>query len=154
MKSRLIKADDQLNYSDLTFRVMKADLTPFPESEFYNLTIKKYREDRSLDANAYYWTLVRQIAHNIDSSVEEVHNQLLDSYGVMETDGEGKPVKVLMKDSFDYLRAKDIHLHATPHTTELSGVTYRLFYKLKPSHEMDTQEMAKLIDGAKTEVQL
>lgn len=154
MKSRLVNVDNQLNYTDMTFRVMKPDLVQFPESEYYNLTIKKYREDRSLDANAYYWTLVRQIAHNIDSSVEEVHNQLLDSYGVMEMDDEGKPIKVLMKDSFDYMRATDIHLHATPYTTELSGVTYRLFYKLKPSHEMDTQEMAKLIDGAKTEVQL
>ena len=154
MKARLVSADDQLNYTDLTFRVYKADLTPFPESDAYNLTIKKYREDRSLDANAYYWTLVRQIAHNIDSSIEEVHNQLLDSYGVMEMDADNKPVKVLMKDSFNYTKSKDIHLHATPYTTELSGVTYRLFYKLKPSHEMDTQEMAKLIDGAKTEVQL
>lgn len=154
MKSTLVKIDYQLGYTHLTFRVKNEDMKEFPECECYNLTLKKYREDRSLDANAYYWTLVRQIAHNIDSSVEEVHNQLLDSYGVMEMDDEGKPIKVLMKDSFEYLKAKDIHLHATPYTTELSGVTYRLFYKLKPSHEMDTQEMAKLIDGAKTEVQL
>ena len=154
MKAKLIQIDHQLNYTDLTFRVMKPDMRDFPESEYHNLSVKKYREDRSLDANAYYWTLVRQIAHNIDSSVEEVHNQLLDSYGVMETDADGKPIKVLMKDTFNYMKATDIHLHATPHTTELDGVTYRLFYKLKPSHEMDTQEMAKLIDGAKSEAEI
>lgn len=152
MKSTLINIDCQLGYTDLTFRVMDNDMEEIPECEYYNLTLKKWMDKRSVDANDKYWVTVRQIAHNIDSSVEEVHNQLLDSYGVLETDAEGKPIKVLMKDSFEYLKAKDIHLHATPHTTTLDGTVYRLFWKLKGTREMDKQEMAKLIDGALSEL--
>ena len=46
-----------------------------------DMTLKKHSDKRSLDANAYYWKLLGELAKALQTSHEELHNQLLDSYG-------------------------------------------------------------------------
>ena len=39
-----------------------------------SITIKKYRQKRSLDANSYYWVLITKLAKKISLSNPELHN--------------------------------------------------------------------------------
>ena len=68
------------------------------------------------------------------------------------TDEDGNLIKVVMKDSFPYEKSEDLHLYPTKFTTELDGVQYRLFYKLKNSSALNTVEFSKLLDGLKSEL--
>ncbi len=45
------------------------------------LDIKKFRQKRSLDSNAYLWLLVNEMANVLRSSKEEVYLQMLKRYG-------------------------------------------------------------------------
>ena len=46
-----------------------------------DVEIKKHRERRSLDANAYYWKLVSELAEALQVSKPFLHNDLLRKYG-------------------------------------------------------------------------
>jgi hypothetical protein len=48
-----------------------------------DVILKKHSDKRSLDANAYYWKLLGELAKALQTSNEELHNQLLDSYGTL-----------------------------------------------------------------------
>lgn len=113
----------------------------------YNVEIKQYRKKRSLDANAYYWNLVEEIARLMNSSKFEIHNQQLAKYGVAQRDENGNMEYSLEKDSDQYLTYEHNHLYPTEVTEDRNGVIYRWFIKIKGSSEYDTREMAHLIDG-------
>lgn len=55
------------------------------------LSIKavKYRQKRSLDANAYAWVLMSKIAAVLNTSKEEVYEEMLRRYGVLYEDEAG-----------------------------------------------------------------
>lgn len=113
----------------------------------YTVEIRKKAAKRSLDANAYHYVLCDKIAQALGTTSQEVHNLLLADYGVLETDGDGKPIFILRKDTDDYLRATDQHLKPTDATEDRKGTTYRWYACLKASRFYDTREMSRLIDG-------
>ncbi len=127
----------------------KINTSTHPDS--FAVEIKRMRRKRSLDANAYYWVLVGEIAKVIGSTDTEVHNWLLMDYGEPMKTGEGAPRFVLMADSVDYMRSEKYHLRPTDMTEVRDGVLYRWFIEMKGSHEYDTCEMARLIDGTVNE---
>ena len=43
--------------------------------------IKEYKQKRSLNANAYMWVLINEIANKVHLSKEEVYLNMLKSYG-------------------------------------------------------------------------
>ena len=51
------------------------------------LTVKvsKYREHRSLDANAYFWTLVGKLAEALDKSKEDIYWEYVRHFGIYRT---------------------------------------------------------------------
>ena len=51
----------------------------------------KYRQKRSLDANAYAWVLMTKIANSEDiySSKDEVYEEMLQKYGAFYEDEDG-----------------------------------------------------------------
>lgn len=50
----------------------------------YDVTIKKRRQKRSKDSNAYMWELVGQIAERIKSTPQEVYRDFVKDYGIYE----------------------------------------------------------------------
>ena len=45
------------------------------------VTVKQWRDKRSLDANAYYWVLLSKLAEKVGNSKPKMHNQMLRDYG-------------------------------------------------------------------------
>lgn len=52
------------------------------DCEKLDIQIKKHREKRSLDANAYYWVLITKFAKKLELSNPEAHNMCLIRYGL------------------------------------------------------------------------
>lgn len=113
----------------------------------YGLEIKKIKRKRSLDANAYYWTLVGKIAKLIGSTDAEIHNWLLMDYGEPVRTEDGNLKYILMRDDKDYTRSINIHVRPTDVTENRGGILYRWFIEMKGSRQYTTAEMSRLIDG-------
>lgn len=129
---------------------MIALLEKLKVDEDYEVTVRK-KNKRSLNANAYHWTLCEQIAKVLHISKYEAHNHLMIHYGTDWRDSRGDRVFVLMKDDDKYLRATTVHYRPTDNAEERKGKMYRWFVLLMPSHLMNTKEMSDLIDGTVSE---
>lgn len=110
-----------------------------------DVEIKQHRNRRSLSANAYFHVLVNKIAQVLKAPDEEIKTRLVVDYGVIAKDGEGQTIGFKLPASVDvdmiykYTRLFD-------QRTE-NGKLFNCYIVYKPSHEMDTAEMARLIDG-------
>lgn len=101
----------------------------------YDFKISKHREKRSLDANAYYWVLVGKIAECLKQDKQKIHLMMLKSYGVIYQ--MATPLKAIS--GIKYFDLDGIR--------EKNGKRLYIYNIYKPSSEMNTKEMAKLIDG-------
>lgn len=122
----------------------------------YTIEIKVVRQRRSLDANAYYFKLVRELEKVFskeDKSITttEIHNELLAQLGIPWLDKDGQRHWILQKDNDWWMKQKETHFCPTDKTEDRNGTPYRWFYLLLPSHLMDTKEMSRLIDLVVTE---
>jgi len=104
-----------------------------------SVEIKVKRKKRSLDANAYYWQLLHQIAQKMRSTDEEIHDMMLRRYGTFEyiavTHEVIEPIKRTVK-IVEEIQAKLIN--GKP------GVILKL---IRGSHTYNTKEFSILIDG-------
>lgn len=110
------------------------------------VTIKKWRAKRSKDANAYFHLIVNQIAQTTGQSDEEVKRHLVVQFGAVARDVNGNIVGIKLPASanvdsiYPYTRCYK--------TVEENGKSINCFLLYKHSSDMDTKEMAHLIDGA------
>ena len=123
--------------------------------EDISITLAKWRERRSLTANAYYWVIVGKIADILHISTSIVHNILLRRYGALEViDGETLTIMVADTEEAEenVLNSDLYHLKPTSFTKEgKDGRMFRAYRVLKGSSSYDSKEMATLIDGAVSE---
>lgn len=111
-----------------------------------DIEIKVHREKRSKNANAYFHVLVNKIAAELNESDEAVKTRLVIEYGVVARDEDGMvigfklPASVDVSRIYPYTRLFDQRVEG--------GKTFKCYLVLKPTHDMDTKEMARLIDGA------
>lgn len=63
--------------SEVLLRLNELDL-----SKEYTLEMKQIRTKRSLDANAYFWVLLRDLATKLDISYKELYRFYIKDYGV------------------------------------------------------------------------
>ena len=119
------------------------------------ISVRKYRKKRSLSANAYYWILIEQISDALGMPKPMCHNVMLRRYGVLKRlDGETLMIFVPDTEEAEKTALLDEFYHFKP-----TGMTklaeddrvFRAYLVLKGSHEMDTKEMAALIEGAISE---
>lgn len=116
-----------------------------------NVEIKKWREPRSKDSNAYFHVLVNKIAEVKSLGDEEVKRWLVIEYGALAKDDDGNtmgamlPASADMNDYYPYSRCYK--------TMYLDGKEYRCYLLYKRTHTLDSKEMARLIDGAIYEAQ-
>ncbi len=119
------------------------------------ITVKEKRGRRSLDANAYYWKLVTQLSEAIGVSKPYCHNMMLRQYGQLYVDDDC-PFLAVIPETEDAVRMVEeatlFHLLPTSQVrTGEDGKLYRTYRMIRGSHEYDTYEMSKLIDGIVSE---
>ena len=138
----------------VSFRINKKDAVDIVDAfgdirlgEEYDLTVQKRSGKRSLNANSYHWVLCEKMAKKLRVSKYEVHNQLMADYGTDWLDDDGKHIYIMMKDDGSYLRSETMHYRPTDAVEDRNGTQYRWFVLLLPSHLMNTQQMASLLDG-------
>ena len=119
--------------------------------EDVKIDVSKTRQHRSLNANAYFYQLCGEIAEAIDSSKDEVHHQMIFRYGQYKRTKDGNLVFCMRPTSEDFMDDPTRHLKPTGRTEMRNGVSYSWYVEMRGSHEYNTQEMAKLIDGVVSE---
>lgn len=110
------------------------------------LTIKvdKYREKRSLDANAYAWLLIGKIGDAVRLSKEEVYLQMLKDYG--QSDLVSVLAHIPVEHYFKYYQEAG--------ESVLNGKLFKHYRVYKGSSRFDSREMSIFLDGIIYEAKL
>lgn len=107
----------------------------------YEVTIKEYREKRSLTANAYFHVLCTKMAAVLKTDIDSVKKRLVRSYGAVADSDDGKPIVVTVP------KGVNIEVYY-PYVEWLygdqNGDTYMM---LKQTHTMNTAEFSRLVDA-------
>lgn len=124
------------------------DLDAVSGCDTLDITAKKHREKRSLNANSYFHVLSGKIAEVLGTSLTHEKNRLIREYGQYEVvDGAIPTVTVKAKHEDRMLDMEAVHLKAVQRP---DADTVRMAF-LRGSHTYDTKEMSRLIDGAVAE---
>ena len=116
-----------------------------------DITAKRHRNKRSLNANAYFHVLVGDIAKAINASNIEVKNRLIREYGAYEFICGQIPTFRLKAEYEDEILNKE-GLHVTVIGREhVDGDDFVRCAFMRGSHTYNTEEMSRLIDGTVTE---
>lgn len=146
------------NYTYLTFRFddIPRNLDNL-ENKDLRITLARWSKKRSLTANAYYWTLVGEIAEALTkegkpTSKPFVHNWMMCDYGQPEI-MNGKTIYVAIPETAEaqknVLESTLYHLKPTAYVyMDRSGDIVRDYMVMKNSRVYDTQEFSQLISGA------
>lgn len=136
----------------VTFSVDSFPLSNLDKLQDKTLSIKttEKKNKRSLDANAYYWQLLTQLADKLGYSKPYLHNLMLRRYGrPMIIDGS--MLYIVLPDSDAGEReaeeSETYHIKPTSEVKEGKNGSYRTYIMLRGSSTYDTKEMSVLIDG-------
>lgn len=117
-------------------------------NEYFNgaldVSIKKHREKRSLNANAYLWTLLQKIAEKIHSTKDDVYLEMLKRYSRSFTHIIVKE-KAIDKLKEQYRTVVDLGEITVGNMT---GHQLQVYFG---SSTFDTKEMSVLLDGVVSE---
>jgi hypothetical protein len=101
------------------------------------IEVKPFRQRRSLNANAYVWKLITEIANVFRLPKEIVYVQMLQRYGQSELISVLAHIPIA-----DYIKYYEEAGEST-----LNGKLFKHYRVFKGSSEFDTREMAIFIDG-------
>ena len=103
--------------------------------------IKKWREKRSLSANAYAWVLITQIAQSMTPPMnkEEVYVEMLKRYG------QGGFISIQADKASDVTRAFDYYVQKGE--GEVNGKNFLHYMVYIGSSKYNTKEMSVFISG-------
>lgn len=99
--------------------------------------ISEVKSKRSLTQNAYYWLLINQLADRLRKSKDEVHFDMLKSYGQSTAITLRSDVPVSKYFSY-YDKVKD---------GQIDGKSFTAYKVYAPSHTLDSKEFSVLLDG-------
>lgn len=105
----------------------------------HDAELKKHFERRSLNANAYAWKLITEIANVLRTSKEDVYFEMLKRYG----QGGAVSVQECHADAFRRMYKYNESIGKSM----LNGKTWEHFRFWIGSSEYNTREMSILIDG-------
>ena len=117
-----------------------------------DVEIKKHREKRSLNANAYFHVLADKLADKRNISKTHQKNDLLTSYGqrLYLKNGDRTIIKTNIPPE-DMQELAEPHCKFIKYSTDENDIA---FYEVwRGSHTFDSNEMSKLIEGAVAEAQ-
>ena len=112
------------------------------------LSVKKWKEKRSLDANSYYWVLNSQMAVILQTTPEELHEELLQRYGLLDSDESGH-ISITVRAKVDMSR---IDGHWKLYKLSRDG-KWKSYLRIRGTSEYDTAEMAYFLDRVIEEAQ-
>ena len=114
------------------------------KSMLYDLDIKEHRKKRSLDANAYCWTLINKIADALRITPIEIYRQAIQNIG---GNYEVIPIKAEAADHFKRVwEAKGLGWPCVDMgKSKIEG--YRNLRAYYGSSTYDTRQMSQLIDN-------
>lgn len=137
----------------ISFTITEGNTNEIAELKDKDLTIKvtKYRKHRSLDANAYYWTILSKLAAKLRVSKPYLHNIMLRKYG-QEEYFSGKIAYTMLPDTDETTEkiAEMEEAHFAPTSNVIpgkDGINYRSYKLLRGSHSYNSKEMSELING-------
>ena len=111
--------------------------------------LDKWRERRSLDANAYFHVLCDKIAKAVNAGNDETKARLVLEYGVQKHDEDGGPTWFVIPQGDDpHRRSKYPKWFAL---VDVRGKPCDAYIEYQETHLMDTAEMSQLIDGTISE---
>lgn len=113
----------------------------FDQDKNKKFEIKEYHKKRSLNANAYAWTLIGKIADVLRNSKDEIYLEMLKKYGQSEIVSVLSDINVT--GYFKYF--EEIA------TVKLQGKNFTHYKVFKGTSEYNTAEMAVFIDGVISE---
>lgn len=125
---------------------LSALLEGLKDTKEYVLEIKEHRKHRSLSANSYYWVLLEKISQVLGSTKEEIHEQMLQDYGTLDTTEEGEIMDFSSRYLINPLEA-GVHCKYRG-SSQLNGVTWYHYYLIKGSSRYDSREFSVLVNGA------
>lgn len=105
--------------------------------------VREYKQKRSLTANAYFWVLVNEIANVTKQSKVEIHLQMLKEYGQNEVFSIRSDIDV----------SRYLKYYEEIGKGKVNGKEFTHYRVFKGSSEMDSREMAILIDGVVQEAE-
>lgn len=112
----------------------------------FDAELKKHFEKRSLNANAYLWKLLTEIANVLRADKEQIYLDMLKRYG----QGGALSVKAVHADNF----RRTWKYHESLGKSELKGELWEHFRFWIGSSEYNTREMSILIDGVVDEAKM
>ncbi len=104
-----------------------------------SISAKKYSEKRSLDSNSYCWVLCTKIAEVIDSSKEEVYEEMIQRYGYIYEDDNGYVTMTIPAN-------RDISLYEGHWKFIKENDKFKAYLKIKGSSKYNSREMAHFLD--------
>lgn len=123
----------------------KLDLT-----KVYDLSIEEHKDDRSGDANRYYWSLLTQFAIWSGRSKPYTHNGILARFGV-EMEGPDIWLPDTEESERKAMEAATYHIAATSIVQEQRDGErtwmVRKWEHRMPSHLYNTAQFSRIIDG-------
>lgn len=110
-----------------------------------SVEIKRWREPRSKNANAYFHVLVNKIAEAQSLGNDEVKKMMVLEYGTLATDETGSVLGAMIPSNASL---DDFYPYAKWYKSmEVNDREYDCYLFYKQTHTLDSKEMARLIDG-------
>lgn len=111
------------------------------DCEKLSIEIKPYRPKRSLNANAYAWKLIGDIADVLRANKEDIYFLMLQRYGQSAMISVEAPIPI----------SQYVKYCIEAGESALNGKLFKHYKVYKGSSEFDTREMSILIDGIVSE---
>lgn len=105
--------------------------------------VREHKQKRSLTQNAYFWVLVNEIANVTKQSKDEIHLQMLKEYGQNEVFSIRSDIDV----------SRYLKYYEEIGKGKVNGKEFTHYRVFKGSSEMDSREMAILLDGVVQEAE-
>jgi hypothetical protein len=126
----------------LTFEVNESNdfgllVDEMRDKDKLSIEVKPYREKRSLNANAYAWLLIGQIADILRAGKDEIYLKCLKRYGQSEL------ISVLSHVPIENY----VKYFEEAGESKLNGKDFTHYRVYKGSSEFDSREMSIFIDG-------
>ena len=115
-----------------------------------SISAREYRPPRSLNANAYAWSLISRLAARMSTreqafTKEEMYREMLARYGAEDTDDQGRPLTFTVRSDVD---PGSFGVLCRPVGAEYrDGKHYVHYQAVKGSSQYDSREMAHFLDG-------
>jgi len=120
------------------------DSIGIPKNKDYEIIVRPKRHESSIDTRKKAWILIDELAHKLRKSKKEVHEEMLERYGVMKRDDKGEPIIYMIRNDVPISELKKHYKHFAEIDSK-DG--YRTFKILKGTTEMDNVEFAAYLDG-------